>query len=147
MNEHHLFSIPLEELAARVVFAGQGLSAALPVNQLAADARQDREIRSLLRHVAGDDATGTRARECLEMLTILLATELETETLGFSNHFDGRNDPHYGAVGAVYVQRILTERGELIRRWRTRLHGHLRMVRILGSRMTAEAAVNRRFSV
>lgn len=85
--------------------------------------------------------------QCLDILGDILRVELDRETLGRVNMFDGRNDPEHGTVGAVYSLRDLTERGELINGWLTKVHGLTRMLRILDARMNGERIIKRRFSV
>jgi len=147
MNDKQLYEMPMEVLTARILVAGQELGESFPLDELAADARQEREIRSLLKPHSDGDATGPRGSQSLDILGDILRVELDKETLGRVNMFDGRNDPEHGAVGAVYSLRDLTERGELISGWLTRVHGLKRKLRILDARMNGERIINRRFSV
>jgi len=48
------------------------------------------------------------------VLISILSAELKNETLGYEQVFGGHNDPEIGAVGAVYMHRILSERGARI---------------------------------
>lgn len=147
MNDKQLYEMSMEELTARILVAGRALGESFPANQLSADAQQHRETCSLLKPFSDGNATGPRASQCLDMLGDNLSVELDKETLGWVNTFNGRNDPDYGAVGVVYSLRALTERGQLVDVWLTRVHALRRMMRVLDARMNGERIVNRRFSV
>ncbi len=146
MNDTQLYAMPIEELAARTLVAGRALSDDLPVNLLAADACQHRQIRGLLNNTADDDPAGPRARPAVDRLVDILGAERETETLGYVHVFEGENDPEHGATGAVYRHRILTERGEAIEAWSNKLLYLARMMRILDARLCGERMINRRFA-
>lgn len=146
MNDIQLYVMPIEELAARTIVSCRALAEDLPVNFLLADAHQHRHIRGLLNDISGDDPAGPRALQSVDLLVAILRAERETETLGYEDVFEGENDPEYGAAGAVYRHRVLSERGEAIEAWSNKLLYLARMMRILDARLCGERVVNRRFA-
>ncbi|OWU68526.1 hypothetical protein ATO2_11615 [Roseovarius sp. 22II1-1F6A] len=146
MNDIQIYVMPIEELAARTIVSCRALAEDLPVNLLSADAHQHRHIRGLLNDISGDDPAGPRALQSVDLLAGILRAEHETETLGYEDVFEGENDPEYGAAGAVYRYRVLSERGEAIEAWSNKLHYLARMMRILDARLCGERMVNRRFA-
>lgn len=146
MNDIQLYVMPIEELAARTIVACRALAEDLPVNLLSADAHQHHRICGLLNDISGDDPAGPRALQSVGLLADILRAERETETLGYEDVFEGENDPEYGATGAVYRHRVLSDRGEAIEVWSNKLLYLARMVRILDARLRGERMVNRRFA-
>lgn len=142
MNPNHFFTMPLEELAARVLDAGRIFAITVPTNQIAKDSHQYGQISRILKDLADDRTLRQSSEDDIKLLMSIFAVELENETLGFERDFEGHNDPDVGAVGTVYTHRIVTERGDLIETAMQQLALYRRMRATLLARLDAEALVD-----
>lgn len=143
MNPNLYFEMPLDELAARVIAAGRALAEDMPATRIVRDAHQHGQIRRILDDLAKDRTLCDRAEEGVKVLVSILSAELDNETLGYEQVFEGHNDPEIGAVGAVYTHRILSKRGELIGSELQRLADYQRMRSILRARLDADWIADR----
>lgn len=143
MNPNLYFEIPLDELAARLIAAGRALAEDMLATQIAKDAHQHAQIRRILDDLAKDRRLSDRAEEGVKVLVSILSVELENETLGYEQEFEGHNDPELGAVGAVYTHRILSGRGERLKAELRRLADYQRMRSALRARLDADWIADR----
>ena len=143
MNPNLYFEMPLDELAARVIAAGRVLAEDMPATRIAKDANQHGQIRRILGDLAKDRTLSDRVEEGVKVLVSILSAELDNETLGHEQVFDGHNDPEIGAVGVVYTHRILSRRGERIGGELQRLADYQRMRTTLRARLDADWIADR----
>ncbi len=140
------YEMPLEELVARTINEIRHIATDLPVNEIAVDALEAGAIRRILDRLRADGGLRDRAEADLDTLFGILGRELDRETLGWHEEFDGRNDPEIGAVGPVRQVRTLTERGETIHGIERRLRSYRQLHDICTARLDAERMVFRRMA-
>ena len=140
------YEMPLEEIVARTIHGIRQIMADMPVNEIATDALEAGTIRRILDRLCADGGLRDRAEADLDTLFGILGRELDRETLGWQEEFDGRNDPEIGAVGPVRQVRTLTERGETIDGIGRRLRSCRQLHDICTARLDAERLVFRRMA-
>lgn len=123
MQTYH--QMPLEDLCALVLATCRSFVKEFPMNDIAADAIERGTLRRTLETLAARAGLVERENSDIDLLSAVLERELERETLGSFQVFDGRNDPEVGAVGDVREVRDLTDRGD-------RIEEQLRTLRLLG---------------
>jgi hypothetical protein len=140
------YEMPLEETVARTIHEIRQIMADMPVNEIAVDALEAGMIRRIPNRLRADGGLRDCAEADLDTLFGILGRELDRETRGWHEEFDGRNDPEIGAVGSVRVVRTLTERGETIDGIGRRLRSNRQLHDLCTARLDAERMVFRRMA-
>ncbi|ETX30790.1 hypothetical protein [Roseivivax isoporae] len=145
MNKDYL-EMPLENLCAKILFDLEAASDGLLSADIAGSAHDRAVMARWAARVRGGGGLRHGVSATITPILALLQAEMDEETRGYRNVFEGHLDTEEGPVGHVVRRRFLTERGERIRAWHDGLRRLRHMLQVAEARLDAERAVNRRMA-
>ncbi|MGR3394333.1 hypothetical protein [Pseudooceanicola nanhaiensis] len=145
MNKDYL-EMPLEDLCAKILFDLEAATEGLLSADIAGSAHDRAVMARWAARVRGDGGLRHGVSATITPVLALLERELENETTGCGNVFEGHPETDEGPVGDVIRRRVLTGRGQRIHAWHKRLRRLRHMLQVAEARISGERAVNRRMA-
>lgn len=133
--------MPLEQLLAKALFELKAAANEITSADVVGSAHE--RIR-LAAWAAGmhEDINLRQAVSALSPIIKIVEHQLEAETVGTQNFFNGTIDPEGDDIGEVVAMRILTERGEVVNEWYDRLRRLRHVLEVIEVRLAAQDAVD-----
>lgn len=132
--------MPLEQLLAKALFELKAAANEITSADIVGSAHERVRLAAWAASMH-EDINLRQAVSALPPIIEIVRHQLEAETIGTQNFFNGTIDPEGDDIGEVVAMRILTERGEVVSEWYDRLRCVRHILEVIEARLAAERVV------